>query len=82
MQDAKNVKQRQFSKLESCRCLCMYSVCFYDFYMLIIAKHSQYLTDIFSQFSVYHFSAIFRYKYICGICNSSSYVINFSRPYG
>ncbi len=63
MQDAKNVKQRQFSQSESCRCLCMYSVCFYDFYMLIIAKHSQYLTDIFSQFSVYHFSAIFRYKY-------------------
>ena len=74
MQDAKNVKQRQFSQSESCRCLCMYSVCFYDFYMLIIAKHSQYLTDIFSQFSVYHFSTIFSF-------NNSDYLQK-ARKYG
>ena len=36
---------------------------FYNFNMLVITKHPQYFANIFSQFSVYHFSAIFRYKY-------------------
>ena len=44
--------------------------------------HSQYLTDIFSQF----FHRLFFYDTLVlaqyDICNSSSYMINSSRPYG
>ena len=36
---------------------------FYNFNMPVITKHPQYFANIFSQFSVYHFSAILRYKY-------------------